>query len=330
MQLAQQENLFSNKLVAAISVGAKRNGGQETTNIFALHEAINLGAFVVGNGPKTSQYGGTAQAGDLGTVLKDTWGLETAYCTGARITQVAKVLTRLPSKSKPSPFRIAILITMDTPERILMTKLRDYVKKARQQMPQAHFTLIPLIEGAIERCLACNICPIPEKLDADRKSYACIIQSSRDRMREIRETMLAADGIILAGLNLRQMADVTFRYQAFTERTRFIRRNDFELTNVPMTSFTLEEVGASLNPLFSLKVMTSYLRHNSIQCPPTREVFHRAKILESGYGPFVKFLEITAFITQRRRIGPRYQVSYKAGGVGGYQDSRLDETQALR
>jgi len=324
IQTAFSKNLLKNKLVGAVSVGAKRNGGQETTNVFLLHEAILMGAYVVGNGPPTSQYGGTAQGGDLGTVLKDRWGLETAWATGKRIAQAARVMVTTVDDTSLKA-RICILIAMDTPDRRLKNAVQNLVASLRFQ--GTSFTLIDLLDEEIESCLACSICPIPE-LRKSPESYACIIQEEQDKMREIRECLTHADALVLAGLNVD--SEVIDRYQNFTERTRFIRRNDFELTNVPITSFTLEDVGARRNSLFSLKVLTSYLRHNGIICSPIKETWFEGKKIKAATSQFTEFIQRVNTITVRRQHSSGDAISYKAGGDGGYSDIRLDRTQAIR
>ncbi len=247
MQIAAEQNLLRGKVVGCLSAGAKRNGGQETTNLFLLNEAINLGAYAVGNGPKCSQYGGTVVAGDAGTAATDRLGLESCYGTGKRVAQCATLFHCAPIKSTPRR-KLLALVTMDTPKRLLARTLHDYFQEIKGIHPEIEFTTLQLLDGHIERCIACNICPIPELIQRD--SYGCIINSKRDLMRSARESLLEADGILIAGLNLKDMSSVLYRYQAFTERTRFVRRNDFELTNVPIAGFTLEETGARANPIF--------------------------------------------------------------------------------
>ena len=51
-----------------------RNGGQETASVFALYEALKLGAHIVGSGPPVSQYGATLVEGDRSSVLSDNYG----------------------------------------------------------------------------------------------------------------------------------------------------------------------------------------------------------------------------------------------------------------
>ena len=60
------------RVYAGLAVGAKRNGGQETTLIYQMLDMLNIGLLAVGNDSETtSQYGGTGHAGDVGTMPKD-------------------------------------------------------------------------------------------------------------------------------------------------------------------------------------------------------------------------------------------------------------------
>ncbi|MBI4971502.1 MAG: NAD(P)H-dependent oxidoreductase [Candidatus Omnitrophica bacterium] len=335
IQLASKYDLIKGKVVGACSVGTKRNGGQETTNIFFLYEALNLGAMVVGNGPESCQYGGTAWAGDKGKVLKDAFGIETSYGTGERITQVCRIASNMSSIPKPSPdspTTITILVTMDTPERKLRKFIQEYLDVTGADAKQFKFKLIELIDGDIERCFACNICPIPQFIknkpeSTNKDPYACIIRRSEDSLSSLRDELINSDGILLAGLNLKNMNDVIYRYQAFMERTRFIRRNDFELTNIPMTGLLLNEVGAFINPIHNLKVMTSFMRHNGIMLKPVTAYAHNGKMLESNSSDFISFIRYAQKIKEARKISDPIEVSYKALGYG---DKRLDNTAALR
>lgn len=324
MQIAAKENLLKDKVVGVCSVGAKRNGGQETTNIFLLYEALHLGAYAVGNGPESSQYGGTAWAGDKGKVITDHFGIETTFGAGERVAQVCHILSHAPGETRQTSIALGVLITMDTPERKLLGLLEKYFAEASVNSTQVTFRIIQLVEGDIERCLACNICPIPHYLP---EGYACIIRRTSDSLSQLRDELLNVDGIILAGLNLNETSKVICRYQAFVERTRFIRRNDFELTNIPITSFLVSEIGASMNPIYNLKVMTSFIRHNGIIIKPVTVTLFQEQVLAAGLEDFNDFVRRTRILKVAREATTAIAVRYKALG---YHDKSLDETIALR
>jgi len=79
LQLTNKNKLLKNKAFGCVSVGAKRNGGQETAIIYSLFEALVQDAIVIGNGPKTCQYGGTVVAGDMHQAWQDKPGMETCF-----------------------------------------------------------------------------------------------------------------------------------------------------------------------------------------------------------------------------------------------------------
>ena len=81
------------KLYGGIAVGAKRNGGQETTLIYQIIDATNINMLAIGNDSETtSQYGGTVLAGDVGTAYSDDYGIKTSIGTGRRLAIVGKTL----------------------------------------------------------------------------------------------------------------------------------------------------------------------------------------------------------------------------------------------
>lgn len=92
-------NVETSKAMGVISVGAKRNGGQETTNIFTLQLGLSKGFVLVGNGPPISQYGGTAVAGIPKAVLNDDYGLHSAFDTGRQIGIASHILNSKPDRS---------------------------------------------------------------------------------------------------------------------------------------------------------------------------------------------------------------------------------------
>lgn len=135
---------LTDKAVGCLSVGAKRNGGQETAILHALWLALQKGAVVTGNGPPTSQYGGTAWGGNMGAVVSDNFGIETSIGTARQVVELARILKREPIK------RSKVIIS------------------------------IPPIGLNIKPCLACPVCPNGD-LTAD---YTCIIDDGMKKVRE--------------------------------------------------------------------------------------------------------------------------------------------------
>lgn len=238
------------KAVGSISVGAKRNGGQETTNIYGLYDCLNLGACVVGNGPPTSQYGGTGWGGGLGAIIDDNFGLNTSKGTGHRVALLSKVLS---FQTDTMPIKILFVVTRaDTHGRFI---------EGIKSLPFTSDVAIDILDLSplkIKRCLACPICP-NGNLD---QAYTCVIpplskKEKGDDMATIHERLLSADGIVIAHYS---GADAgPDRFQVFMERTRFIRRHDFELADRAFCAYTVTD---DLTNIYPLRFMTSFLRHN--------------------------------------------------------------------
>ncbi len=323
MQITNKHKYLKDKVFGMVTVGAKRNGGQETTCIYGLYDALMQEAIGVGNGPDTSQYGGTVVAGDLHKATGDLNGLDRCIEVGQRVAAVADIVRhgRRTTDDKKS-LKIKVLISMDTPNR----RYQEMVNQYFTPFMQAHdIDIINLIDFDIDRCIACSVCPSRKTQDQknDDKAYACSIRTKRDYLDHIHSQIVDSDCIVLVGVNSKR--DLIYRYQAFTERTRYLRRDDFQLTNTCIVSMIINEVGSINNPLHSLKVLTSYIRHNTIVLKPLEMVCHDDRILyESAFEPLIPTLQL---ISKGRDLAPARKVSYKANG---YSQDLLDSTNALR
>ncbi|MES0488518.1 MAG: NAD(P)H-dependent oxidoreductase [Leptospirales bacterium] len=323
LQLTGKSDILKDKAFGSVATGAKRNGGQETTIIYTLYEAILQGAVAVGNGPKTAQYGGTVYAGDVGKAVEDVFGMDTSFGTGRQVAQLAKIIqagTISPAKRKP---KTLFLVTMDNAEKKYQKTLEDYIKKQKHEFDHE---VVNLTTENIYRCIACSACPSPaltEKYKDQENPYTCVVQTSKDNMKYLREKMVDVDVIVLVGVNTNE--PLTYRYQAFMERTRFIRRNDFELTNKIILSLNIEEVGATKNNIFDVKAITSFIRHNTVIVKPLQLIFHKGKILvEPDFAEYFPIFD--KIVNGRFEIDP-FEVSYKATG---YDNKTLDHTAAIR
>lgn len=323
LQLTNKKRLLRGKAFGCVSVGAKRNGGQETTIIYLLYEALMQNAVVVGNGPKTSQYGGTAFAGDPHKILKDDFGIETCYNTGKRVANLAAILKNGKDCNKKTALNITVLLTMDMRNKEYETIVKDYFSKYSNN---CNIDIINLTDYNFYRCVACSICPSPaiKELNKNKEtSYNCIVQTKKDSMKSLYEILLKSDCLVIAGVN--SSNNLLYRYQAFMERTRFIRRGDFELTNTPIVGLLINEAGSINNPLHNLKVLTSYIRHNTFVMKPIEIVYHNGvKILQND---FWECIEMLKFIKNGRQLVGSITVSYEATGYG---DRSLDNTSAIR
>ncbi len=287
LQVTARKNLLQNKIFGVASVGAKRNGGQETCNIYSMIETSNQGALVVGNGPPTSQYGGTAVGGNQGDVLEDVSGIDTAFGVGMKVAHVSEMYSK--DNHPTNRIRIDILVTMDTCERFLSKYLNDLTNRVEKAIPWVEFVIHELIDSTIYRCLGCTICPVPPENSGDpEKTTKCTIKDHDDCLEKLRVSLRGSDCAIIAGLNLLDYEKIIFRYQVLTERMRYIRRSNFELTDLLITGLCYNQFGATANSIHSIKTLTSYIRHNTTFHKPIDIFEYNGKILNDGKDSLVE------------------------------------------
>lgn len=290
---------FSGKVFGFISVGAKRNGGQETTIIFAMQSITELGGLVVGNGPPTSQYGGTTVGGNIGTMEDDYFGIMTSEGTGHKVAETVEILKKGKARvyGDREKLTISFLILQDS-RSILETHIKSIIKSSK--FPNVNFKIVDLTKYKLNRCFACNVCPNGKSTE----DYKCI--NHKDDMKKLHKKIVNNNGIILAGLTLKDTSKVKSIYQKFIERSRYIRRDDFRLTNVLTTALSLNEIGT--NNLFNLRAMTSFIRHNTILHGGMHNYYNDGEIIDCGSLPILKsFVKYTNYISVGRKkvdIGP--------------------------
>lgn len=324
MQLSGMNDLLNDKVFGAVAVGAKRNGGQETAVIYCLLEALAQGAVIVGNGPPTSQYGGTAIGGHKGTVVDDEWGLQTAYGTGKRVAQTSLLVYEGRKETEDIPIRILVLVTMDNDKSSLLNFMKKALEQLRTQFSfPVDFRLVNVLDHTIYRCLGCNTCPAEGKMEPGQEASElqhgeCIIQNPEDAMDELHMEMLNADGIIIAGINVKEYKRLIYRYQVLIERTRFIRRNHFELSDKLLTAFSLNHVGARINNLHDIKTITSYIRHNVVISRSIEAFIFDEQTLEDGSSDFINFVRWASILKKGRVKVPKQIFEYTTHGIGGY------------
>ena len=248
---------FKDKVVGVVSAGAKRNGGQETTNIYMLNDFLNRGSVITGNGPPTAQYGGTGWAGNVGSIINDDFGLKTSYGTGRQVATYIKALT-VNLENLTDKINITILSTSKSSElKFQIKRLNEFFNRYN-----INHSFVDISELNIRRCLACPVCPNGNIDDF----YTCVIQN--DDMKEVHKKIRGTDCLIIAVDSSEEIDNKML--QTFIERSRFIRRNHFELNNIPYSYFGVTNY---LNDIMHLRIMTSFLRHNMISVGPYYKLF---------------------------------------------------------
>lgn len=260
------------RIYAGLAVGAKRNGGQETTLAYQLHDMLDLGFLGVGNGfQTTSQYGGTGHAGDVGTMPKDLYGLETCIDTGRRVARVTSFISASEGyelKDKPRTLLLVLQDRNDEASRILepfATRLSDL----------AEVSLLPVHRSKILPCLACDVCPSRVGSDDD---YRCI-QGQADDFWLLHTELIGADVIIPIMLSCRDHRALSSVYQNFMERTRYLRRGDYAISDRLIVPLVLNEIESYEN--LHMRMTTSLIRHQTVLQRPILGWLHDGKLLNA-------------------------------------------------
>lgn len=262
---------LAGKPMGGVAVGAKRNGGQETTLIYALLEMTSIGMLGIGNDSETtSQYGGTIKAGDIGTAVDDSYGLDTAMGVGRRLARVVIELASAKEACLTGRLRVLFWILQDA-DQFALDKVRRLIELAGDRI-EPH--VMEVIDGDIGRCLACDICPTHVGPDIE---YRCTITRSSDKFSEIHEGFLDHDLVVPVVLSLRNRSKLRTVYQRFLERTRYLRRGDYLFTDVSVMPLVFEEVGATEN--MHIRMLTSMVRHHTVLLKPNIGYLHRGHFL---------------------------------------------------
>lgn len=262
---------FHGKVYAGIAVGAKRNGGQETTLIYQLMDMLNCGAMGVGNDSETtSQYGGTGVAGDVGKMPEDAYGLATAMGTGRRLARVVRLLELAIGYRYSEKPRVQFWILQDKDD-----VAENFVKYLVKKMPGFDVKIVNLGSSYIMRCLGCDICPTHIAVDEE---YRCIIKSKKDVFLDIHSLFTEADSIIPVVFSPKDREGIVTNYQKFIERTRYLRRGDYVFSDLLVTPLIIDEVGAKEN--LHIRLVTSMMRHHTIVSKPLVTHYHKGTFLD--------------------------------------------------
>lgn len=264
---------LAGKPMAGIAVGAKRNGGQETTLIYQLMDMINIGMVGVGNDSEsTSQYGGTLLGGDVGTAAKDAYGIKTAIGTGRRLARIALTLTTADPKLLRDKLRVMFWVLQDRAG-FAMNHVQRLIKRAG---PSIEATIVDATRTEIEvaRCIACDVCPTHVGMDAE---YRCIVRKKADLFASEHADLLDHDVIVPVGYSPVDRRGLVNAYQRFIERTRYLRRGDYLFTDVMVMPFILDELGANEN--LPIRMTTSLIRHHTVVGKPMVATIHKDAML---------------------------------------------------
>jgi multimeric flavodoxin WrbA len=316
------------KLYGGIAVGAKRNGGQETTLVYQMLDFISMGLLAVGNdSDTTSQYGGTGLAGDVGTMHKDSYGLNTSMGTGRRMASIIKKAQH--SRSLSGPVKILFAVLQDS-QGFAVEQIKKLVATCGYEISPV---ILDIANKKIIRCIACDICPID--IDVD-EIYRCIINSTKDDFEGLHEDLLGHDAIIPVTVSLKDRSSLVSNYQTFIERTRYLRRGDYVFSDWLTAPLSFEEIGVNEN--YSIRMMTSMIRHHTVMAKPMKGHIFQSKILnwDQLVLDFRQFTEETRNLTTARlaEVDEKETTQYNPVGYilsadKDKEDERLKKRQGM-
>ncbi|MBU1249301.1 MAG: flavodoxin family protein [Proteobacteria bacterium] len=247
------------KVYAGIAVGAKRNGGQETTLIYQMLDLMNCGFIGVGNdSDTTSQYGGTGHAGDIGAMAGDTYGLNTCLGTGRRIARVAAILHSGTEFQLRDNLHLGAWKLQDRNN--ALDQLLPRLFEASGITPHAHH--FDMTDKNIRPCNACSSCP--SSIGPDHE-YRCFIKGN-DGMRKMHTELIKADVLMPIIYSPVDRKGLISSYQEFMERTRYLRRGDYVFSDRLVIPLVFEELGAKEN--MHIRIITSTIRHHTMMHRP--------------------------------------------------------------
>ena len=263
------------KVFGGVTVGAKRNGGQETALIYQMIDACNLSMLAVGNDhTTTSQYGGTAVAGDVGTFHDDDYGIKTCVGTGMRAASVAGMLKAGATRPLVDKVRIGVWVLQDSDDHHGLETIEVLRQKVADHVPNAEVEICDFTTTKVHPCIACDICPI----DVGKpEEYRCIIKQRDDVFVQEHERLLSYDGILVAAYSPRDRSSINSIYQRFIERTRYLRRDDYRFSDRLCAPLVISELGANQN--LHIRMLTSMVRHDTVIHHPVLAFEQGGKLL---------------------------------------------------
>lgn len=255
---ADLQKALAGRVYGGIAIGAKRNGGQETTLIYQMIDMLNLGMLAVGNdSDTTAQYGGTGHAGDVGTMHKDKYGIDTSMGVGRRM---AKVIEKNNGGLRLADAPRVLFLVLQDSDGIALRETKSLISRLG---PRVNATVVNVVDQKVKRCIACDICPTDVDVD---DVYRCIIKSSGDDLSDLHPDLLHHDAMVPVVASPRDRSRLVGNYQTFIERSRYIRRGDYIWSDLLVAPLTF--VDSISYDSYAIRMMTSFLRHHTVLAKP--------------------------------------------------------------
>jgi multimeric flavodoxin WrbA len=310
---------LKNKVVGGVSVGAKRNGGQETALVYQLLEMSDLGMYAVGNDSETaSQYGGTIVAGDVGTAADDDYGIKTSIGVGRRVSRVSELINLSKGRSLSGKLKVMFWILQDS-ENFALNKVNELIAIAGNAI---EVKIIKTDSSEVGRCIACDICPIHVGKDSE---YRCIVKKKKDKFVDIHESIIDYDLIVPVTFSPKERGGVSTVYQKFIERTRYIRRGDYIWSNTAIFPLAYEEIGATEN--LQIRMITSLIRHHTIILPSQVPYLYNDRVIneDTVINNWKKAIKSSVIIAKGRLVNLSNKGALTYNPVGYILSTEVDK-----
>ena len=236
---------------------------------------VNLDFLAVGNSSDTTaQYGGTAVAGDVGKLYADEEGIETCIGTGRRVARVARIIEsgRKTTDRFNEPLNIQLWLLQDDDRgtgHALFSKWASEICKDRD----VAIRIFDVTKEQVMRCIACDVCPTDV---GEKEEYRCIITSKTDFFVRYHQDLVAADAVMMCAYSPEERSHVVSAYQQFIERTRYLRRDNYVLTDLLFAPFVISELSARQN--LNIRMLTSGIRHHTVLHRPIIGMLHEGHL----------------------------------------------------
>jgi multimeric flavodoxin WrbA len=255
---------MAGKIYGGLAVGAKRNGGQETTLIYQMLDMLNMGLLAVGNGHETTaQYGGTAKAGDVGTFASDQYGLQTCIGTGRRVARTAMMKSLNRNSGLTDKLSIHLWLVQDSDDGRGYRYFQNWASDIHERDPAIKVRIFNAVNDEVARCLACEVCPTHL---GDAREYRCIVTSADDFFVKHHNELLNADAILVGAYCPENRSTVKSVYQQFIERTRYLRRDNYVFEDLLVAPFVMSHIEARQS--LHIRIAGSMIRHHTVMHRP--------------------------------------------------------------
>jgi multimeric flavodoxin WrbA len=234
-------------------------------------------------------------------VLKDALGIETSIGAGSRIARAAQIHAMGKGQRGGPPPRFDFWILQDR-KRMTETLIQPLVSVLnREDLPSSRYHFCDYL---LQPCKACDRCPNRKE---GHSAYACRMHTSHDEFNVWHGLLVRADVVVPTIYSPVDRTHLASAYQRFLERTRYLRRSDYLLSNRVVIPLIFCEIGR--NEHLDLRLISSFIRHNTIVHKPLVGLILKGQLIDPA--ALVEDWKM-AIKTSARLVAGRYQMENHA------------------